>query len=187
MLETTDVLVLLSGIAQMVAFDGDGGAKVIAMLSPGVMRNPPALDATIRVRFQWEAFAKCKIGYLELSRFIEIVSGGGSELLASTLSLIFAGSDRLLGRYPGLHGLDLRHRIAVALLELSAQLGIPDSRGVLLRVMLPQKVLADMVGGSRPKVSMIFAELERSGMIHREGRRIALSVQRLRDFVESSG
>jgi CRP-like cAMP-binding protein len=182
---TSDVQILLSGIAQLVAFGAEARAMVIAVLSPGVLPKPPALAEGIRIHFQWEAFAKCKIGHLELSRFVEIFSNGSSNLLASNLSLLFGGSDRLLGRYPGFHGLDLRHRVAVALLELSAQVGIPDSRGTLLRVMLPQKVLADMVGGSRPKVSLIFTEFERGGMIHREGRRIALSVQRLREFVES--
>jgi CRP-like cAMP-binding protein len=182
---TNDVQILLSGIAQLVAFVADARAMVITMLSPGVLPKPPTLAEAIRVRFQWEAFARCKIGHLELSRFIEIFSNGSANLLAGNLSLLFGGSDRLLGRYAGFHGLDLRHRVAVALLELSTQVGIPDSRGTLLRVMLPQKVLADMVGGSRPKVSVILSELERSGMIHREGRRIALSVQRLREFVES--
>jgi CRP-like cAMP-binding protein len=80
----------------------------------------------------------------------------------------------LLARYPSFLGLSLRPRIAVALLELSREFGVPDTRGILIRIPLSQRQIAGLVGASRPKVGRVLMDLERQNAIARGGRRVTV-------------
>ena len=75
----------------------------------------------------------------------------------------------LMGRYPGFLGLGLRGRVAVALLELSLEFGVQNTRGILIRIALTQRQLADLVGASRAKVGLVLLDLERQQIVIREG------------------
>lgn len=181
-----DVHLLLSGIAQLVSYNALGKSTVIAMISPGLMFKAPMLPRELRHRFVWTAFSRAKVGTLPLERFVSIICAGSPGELANIMSMVFGTAGQLFGRYPGFSRIDLRRRLAMAMLELSIRLGSRDARGSLLRVTLPQRVLGDMIGSSRPKVTAALAEFERQGMIVRENRRIALVEEKLREFVSAT-
>src|SRR5712692_1522285 len=92
-----------------------------------------------------------------------------------------------MGRYPSFLGLGLVERIAVALLELSLEFGVQDSRGVLIRIALTQGQLADLVGASRAKVGQVLLDLERQKIVVREGHQLAVLARRLEALVRSHG
>jgi CRP-like cAMP-binding protein len=99
-------------------------------------------------------------------------------------NLVFGGLDGLLTHYPGFTGLDLRTRVALALLELGASFGALNTRGIVLTITPTQQELADLVGASRPKISIVLSEFVRRRVIYREGRRIALVPSRLEEVAQ---
>ena len=56
-------------------------------------------------------------------------------------------------------------RLADLLLELSQNYGVPDSRGILLRIKLSQSALGNLLGVSREIVNHTFSGLRRRGVI----------------------
>jgi hypothetical protein len=82
-------------------------------------------------------------------------------------------------------GLGLSRRLAIVLLELGAEFGVRDTRGTILGITVSQRMLAEMIGASRPKVSIAMTRLIREGMVLREHRQVVLIVQKLNDFVAS--
>jgi CRP-like cAMP-binding protein len=90
-----------------------------------------------------------------------------------------------MGRYPSFLGLGLVQRVAVALLELSLEFGVQNSRGVLIRITLTQSQLADLVGASRAKVGGVLVDLERRKIAVREGRELVVIARSLEALVRS--
>ena len=73
----------------------------------------------------------------------------------------------------------------MALLELSLEFGVQNSRGVLIRITLTQSQLADLVGASRAKVGRVLLDLERREIVVREGRQLAVVARSLEALVRS--
>jgi CRP/FNR family cyclic AMP-dependent transcriptional regulator len=181
----SDVFILLSGAARLSCIGVKRGRIAIALLSPGIIVKPPAL-AHFDGHFRCDALSSCRIGRVAQNVLVEIVLGArlpGFERLAK---LLFGGVENVLTRYPGFTGLDLRARVAVALLDLGRAFGVQDSRGVLLTIAPTQQDLADLVGASRPKISVVLSELARLGAIDRIGRRIALVPSCLKEIAQGA-
>lgn len=83
--------------------------------------------------------------------FVEILSGFRVPNFDGVAALVFGGLEKLLTHYSGFTGLDLRARVAQALLELGASFGARNTRGIVLTITPAQQELADLVGASRPK------------------------------------
>ena len=79
---------------------------------------------------------------------------------------------RLLQRSSGFLSLDLHDRVAMTLLELSSDFGIKESRGMLLGPSFSHQDIADLAGGSRPRVTEHLAQLEREHLLIRQGRQL---------------
>jgi CRP-like cAMP-binding protein len=181
---SSHVYVLVSGIARLLGIDTSGRRFVVSMISRGLMFNAPRLRPEIDQRFIWDALSRSRVGWIGIDRFIAIVSSGNSDDLSGVLGQLFGRCTGLFGRYPGFLSLDLRQRVAAALLELGEEIGTRDSRGYLLRVPVPARVLGEMTGASRPKVSTVLTEFERKGMIVRDQRRIVILADKLAGFLK---
>jgi CRP-like cAMP-binding protein len=64
----------------------------------------------------------------------------------------------------------LEERVALVLLELSYDFGMPDALGTRLTVKARQKDLAELLGASRSRVSEDLMEFEHRGFIVRKNR-----------------
>jgi hypothetical protein len=95
----------------------------------------------------------------------------------------FNGSGRMFARYPAFVGLGLSRRLALVLLELAAEFGVRDTRGTIMGITLSHQMLGEMIGASRPKVSVAMSSFVREGMVLRENRQVVLKVQKLNAFV----
>jgi CRP/FNR family cyclic AMP-dependent transcriptional regulator len=179
--QVSDVFVLLSGAARFSCVGVKRGRFVIAILAPGVIPKPPVL-AHFNCQFRCEALRHSRVARLPRDSFIEIVLGFRAAYFDRVSSLVFGGLDTLLTRYPGFTGLDLRSRVAHALLELGASFGAQNTRGIVLTITPTQQELADLVGASRPKISIVLSEFIRRRAIYREGRRIAIVPSRLEEI-----
>ena len=69
----------------------------------------------------------------------------------------------------------LRDRVVHELEILAHDFGQPDPRGVLIDLPLTQADLAELVVGSRAKVSRCVADLRRAGKLEVSGRRLILT------------
>src|SRR5207245_6914156 len=88
----------------------------------------------------------------------------------------------MLQRYTNFVGLTVRERLAGALLELAAKFGAEDARGVFLTLKLTHADLAELVGASRQRTTEHLIEFESDHMIIRDGRRLIIVPERLRDL-----
>jgi CRP-like cAMP-binding protein len=75
--------------------------------------------------------------------------------------------------------LDVRDRLLTAFAELGSKFGAPDERGFLLNIPLTHQDLADLVGATRPMITLQLRDLERKGAIIRERRQLILVPHRL--------
>ncbi len=81
---------------------------------------------------------------------------------------------------------DVRSRLALLLLELEKDFGKREAEQRVLDLPLTQSELASLVGASRQSVNAALGELQRDGLISREGRRLRLvEPERLRALGEA--
>jgi CRP/FNR family transcriptional regulator, cyclic AMP receptor protein len=180
-----DTHILLSGTAE-ISHLNDHHSRVVAILSPDVMFRVPLMPRGIDHNFRWTALNDCRVAELSTTRFINIALGIRPDVYARLADTRNGRWGYLLGRYPSFLGLDLRQRVAVALLELALEFGVQDIRGVLLRITLTQRQLADLVGASRAKVGQVLADLQRRKIVIREGRQFAVVMRSLETLVKSA-
>ncbi|MBV8774580.1 MAG: Crp/Fnr family transcriptional regulator [Deltaproteobacteria bacterium] len=179
----SDLFILLSGAARFSCIGVKRGRIAIAVVAPGVIPKPPVL-AHFNCQFRCEALRHSRIAKLPRESFVEVLLGVRSPNFDRVATLVFGGLDKMLTRYPGFTGLDLRSRVAQALLELGASFGARNSRGIVLTITPTQQELADLVGASRPKISIVLSEFIRRRAIYREGRRIAIVPSRLEEMAQ---
>jgi CRP/FNR family transcriptional regulator len=80
----------------------------------------------------------------------------------------------------------VRSRLALLLLELEKDFGKREAEQRVLDLPLTQSELASLVGASRQSVNAALGELQRDGLISREGRRLRLvEPERLRALGEA--
>ena len=73
----------------------------------------------------------------------------------------------------------LEERIAVALLGLADKFGLPDSHGVIINAPLGHRDIAELVSGSRPKVTVCLGRFAKEGALVQESRRLIVVPARL--------
>ncbi len=79
-------------------------------------------------------------------------------------------------------GCTLEERVALILLELSENFGVPDGPGVRLTVPATHQGLAELVGASRPRLTEYLAGFEAKRLIKRDGRQLIVRRDRLESF-----
>jgi CRP/FNR family transcriptional regulator, cyclic AMP receptor protein len=170
--------ILLTGIARITCMNARSERVTVAMLAPGPVPEFPA-SPTSRFDFRCEAYNDCRIGSLSWNDL-----NGLTRHSAESATRRFHQNDlhqwyRLLLRNSNFMSLDLHERIGITLLELSADFGIKESRGMLLRVSFSHQDIADLVGASRPRVTEHLAQLEREHVIIRQGRQLIICAAKI--------
>ena len=181
-----DTHILLTGAAELCHMDGTR-SRVIAILSPGVIFRMPQMAWGIEHTFRWTALNDCRVSQLTTNSFIRISLGVLSADFMKVADIENPRWGSFMGRYPSFVGLSLSGRVAVALLELSLEFGVQETRGILIRITLTQRQLADLVGASRAKVGLVLRDFERQKIVVREGHQMAVVVRRLEALVKSKG
>ena len=180
-----DTHILLTGTAELSHVNGSR-PRVVAILSPGVIFRMPLMARGLDHNFQWTALNDCRVSQLTTTNFINISLGirpADFQKVADGANPRWGG---LIGRYPGFLGLGLQSRVAVALLELAFEFGVQNTRGILIRITLTQRQLADLVGASRAKVGQVLLDLERQQIVVREGRQLAVLTRQLEALLKSN-
>jgi CRP-like cAMP-binding protein len=170
--------ILLAGVACITCANSRRQRVTVSLLAPGPIPEFPALPSS-QYRFQCDAYGACRVGAISWERFNEINSGVAQRAMRTFHQNNLKHWYRLLLRGSNFLSLDLHERLGIALLDLCADFGIEDSRGVLLRVSFSHKDLANLVGASRPRVTEQLARLEQERMVIRQGRQLVVRVGQL--------
>jgi hypothetical protein len=179
--EREDAHILLSGSVAWTCVDArQRRRKLLKLIPPGMLPMLPGGNRQIDPDLRYLAFTNCKVGQVELEAFFRITLGQQASAYERLLDIQLRHWTALLPRWSkSVVGLGTRGRLQLALLELCADFGIPDSRGLLLSVSPGHDDLADLIGASRSKVTQALGDLERRGMIVRLGRRMAVRPDRI--------
>src|SRR6202158_6284420 len=160
--------VLLSGVARITCRNRKGDRTLVIMVAPGMIPGFPPPVSGIMYNFRCEAVTECQIGAVALGAFIEIALGIASADFKRMAASYSGRWDLVQLRCANFMSCTLEERVALILLELADNFGVPDRLGVRLTVPARHKDLAELVGASRPRVTEYLALLERDHMIIRE-------------------
>ena len=177
------VYVLLSGVAKL-CFLNRGEKVLVGLVGPGEVFGVSSLLPNATRPFRCEAFSDCVVGVGRPSTFVGLMLGVPLERFSRTLEVTVGRWWSMLQRYTNFVGLTVRERLAGALLELAAKFGANDARGVLLTLKLTHADLAELVGASRQRTTEQLIEFEHQQMIIRDGRRLIIVPDRLRDVAD---
>jgi CRP-like cAMP-binding protein len=152
------------------------------ILAPGQISGLCDLTPEGPRLMRYGAITDSVIGRIEPRSFVDTLFGvplRSFQLMAKfVLGNWWAGS---VARHSAVGRLPLLPRLSRTLLAIGAKFGVEDSRGMLLNLPLTQKDLADLIGSSRPQVSLQLAKLSGCGALIRDGRRLILVKPRLEE------
>jgi CRP-like cAMP-binding protein len=178
--------VLLSGVARITCRNRKSDHALLMLIAPGLIPSLPPAVSGISYNFRCEAVTECQIGAVALETFIEIALGIASADF-KRMAASYAGRwDLVQLRCANFVSCTLEERVVLTLLELSENFGVPDRQGVRLTVPARHTDIAELVGGSRPRVSEQLAVLERERLIVRDGRHLIVKRERLERFLAQS-
>src|SRR6202041_3314545 len=80
----------------------------------------------------------------------------------------------------------LEERLALILLELAENFGLPDPKGIRLTLPAPQRDLAELVGASRPRITEHLIMFERKHLISRNRRQLVVNRDRVEAFLSQA-
>jgi len=176
--------ILLSGVARITCDNRKGRRTMVILLSPGLIPAFPTAVTGITYNFRCEAVTSCRVGTIGLNSFVKICLGIRSAAFTQMAASFLGRWDRVHLRRSNLIGCTLEERLALILLDLSENFGVPNHRGgVQVTVPVRHGDLADLVGASRPRVTEHLLEFTQKHLISRQNRRLVVDHKRLKGFL----
>jgi CRP-like cAMP-binding protein len=179
--------ILLSGVARITSDNRNGQRTMVIMVAPGLIPAFPRPVAGITYNFRCEAVTICQIGTIGLSSFIRICLGIGPAGFKQLAASFFERWDRVHLRRTNLIGCTLKERLALTLLDLSENFGVPNRPGGMrLSVSVRHRDLAELVGASRPRVTEHMLEFTRKQLISVQNRHLVVDREGLKGFLKAA-
>jgi CRP-like cAMP-binding protein len=177
--------IMLSGVARLTVINRKDERVLLEVLGPGDVICIPTLLPDVRHSLECEAFTECQIGVLSAQALVETADLQYDSFLLA-LRLTMGRWWALLVRQSRFVDQTLEERIAVALLDLADKFGLPDTRGTIINMRFGHRNIAELVSGSRPKVSVCLKRFAREGALIQEGRRIIVVREKLSEILNRS-
>lgn len=149
----------------------DGRQLTLALLGPGEMFGELEVIEESPRDTSAEAVEDTFVCALPRPEFESLLTRR-PDLARRLTKLIGFRLKRIESRIEDLIFRDVPVRLARLLLQLSNDLGVADSRGVLIRVKLTHQELANLIGSTRETVTTMLGDFKRSGLIAFAERRI---------------
>jgi CRP-like cAMP-binding protein len=163
--------IMVSGVARLTSVNRKKERVLLEVLGPGDVVCIPTLLPDLRHSLECEAFTECRIGVLSAQDLVEVVGLRYDRFLLA-LRLTMGRWWSLLVRQSRFVNQTLEERIAVALLDLADKFGLPDTRGILINMRFGHRNIAELVSGSRPKVSVCLKRFGEEGALIQQRQRI---------------
>jgi CRP/FNR family transcriptional regulator, cyclic AMP receptor protein len=182
---TTDsAYILLSGVARITCINRKGRRMTAIILSPGLIPAFPAAVEGITYHFRCEAVTSCQVGAIGLNSFTKICLGIGSAAFKRMAASFLGRWDRVHLRCSNLMGCTLEERLALVLLDLIENFGVPDDGGGMrLTIPVRHNDLAELVGATRPRVSEHLRDFARKHLISIQNERLVLDPKGLKSYL----
>ena len=179
--------ILLSGVARITCDNRKARRTLVIMVSPGLIPAFPTPVRGITYNFRCEAVTNCEVGAIAMNTFVKICLGISSTAFKQMSSSFLGRWDRVHLRSSNIVGCSLEERLALTLLDLSENFGVPDNHGGMrLTVPLRHGDLAEMVGASRSRVTeQVIAFIEKR-LISRQDRHFVVDHEALQDLLNES-
>ena len=175
--------ILLSGVARITCRNRKGARTLVIMVAPGMIPGFPPPVPGISYNFRCEAVTVCRVGTIELESLVEISLGVASSDFKRMAESYLGRWDLVQLRCANFMSCTLEERLALILLELSENFGIPDPKGIRLTLPARHRDIAELVGASRPRVTEYLTSFERKHLIVRDGRQLIIRRDRLESFL----
>jgi CRP-like cAMP-binding protein len=176
--------ILLSGVARITCDKRKGQRTMVIILSPGLIPSFPAAVAGITYNFRCEAVSSCQVGTIDMSDFMHICLGIESAAFQHMAAGFLGRWDRVHLRCSNLIGSTLEERLALVLLDLSENFGVPNPNGgKRLTLLVRHGELAELVGASRPRVTDHLLDFTRRHLISRQNQRLVVDEIGLKGFL----
>ncbi len=179
----TSAYILLAGVARITCRNRKGQRTLVIMVAPGMVPGFPPPVPGISYNFRCEAVTICRIGTIDLESFVEISLGIASADFKRMAESYLGRWDLVQLRCANFMGCTLEERLALILLELSENFGIPDPKGIRLTLPARHRDLAELVGASRPRITEHLITFERKHLISRNSRQLVVNRERLENFL----
>jgi CRP-like cAMP-binding protein len=175
----TRVWWVLDGVAKVLVPGAHGRRVLVGLAKPGAVLGSHLAVGGRRIDAA-EALTPMRVAEVSLPAFKEITAALPTEVVLGMMRGTLDHLSRTFRRTLRLLTLDLRGKVALALLDLADGFGVPDADGRLLPVDVTHGDLAELTGVSRARVTKVLAELDRHGVIVRRGRHLVVDVGALR-------
>ena len=175
--------ILLAGVARITCRNRKGQRTLVIMLAPGMVPGFPPPVPGISYNFRCEAVTSCRVGTIELERFVEISLGVASADFKRMAASYMGRWDLVQLRCANFMSCTLEERLALILLELAENFGVPDPKGVRLTLPARHRDLAELVGASRPRITEHLIQFEQRHLISRHGRQLVVNRERVEGFL----
>src|SRR5271169_5633357 len=175
--------ILLAGVARITCRNRKGQRTAVIMVGPGLIPCFPPPVAGISYDFRCEAVVPCQIGTVELEALIEISLEIASADFKRMATSYLGGWGLVQLRCANFMSCTLEERLALLLLELSENFGVPDGKEIRLTVPARHRNLAELTGASRSRITEQLAAFERNNLISRNGRQVVVRRDRLESLL----
>jgi len=175
--------ILLAGVARITCRNRKGARTLVIMVAPGMVPGFPPPVPGISYNFRCEAVTVCRIGTIELEALVEISLGVASADFKRMAESYLGRWDLVQLRCANFMSCTLEERLALILLELAENFGIPDPKGIRLTLPARHRDLAELVGASRPRITEHLITFERKHLISRNSRQLVVNRDRLESFL----
>ncbi len=176
---SSSLYILLRGVAKLSGLNKADQLVLMALIPPGETFGISAVLPETVHKFQCDAFTDCVVARIEPQQFVEIMLGAALSDFQMVMGMLISPLQELLTRYSMMLRLAVKDRLLTAFAELGSKFGTRHERGTLLNMPLTHQDLADLVGATRPIITLQLKDLERDGAIIRERRRLVLVPHRL--------
>ena len=178
--------ILLAGVARITCRNRKGQRTLVIMVAPGMIPGFPPPVPGISYNFRCEAVTLCRIGTIELEALVEISLGIASVDFKRMAESYLGRWDLVQLRCANFMSCSLEERLALILLELSENFGIPDPKGIRLTLPTRHRDIAELVGASRPRITEQLISFEKKHLISRNSRTLVVNRERLEGFLSQA-
>ncbi len=178
--------ILLRGVARITCRNRKGQRRLVTMVAPGLIPGFPPPVPGISYNFRCEAVTVCRTGTVDLGSFVKISLGVASADFKRLAASYMGRWDLVQLRCANFMSCTLEERLALILLELSENFGVPDGKAVRLTLPARHQDLAELVGATRPRITEYLSLLERKNLILRDKRRLIVYRDQLQSFLEQT-
>jgi CRP-like cAMP-binding protein len=175
--------ILLAGVARITCRNRKGQRTLVIMVAPGMVPGFPPPVVGFSYNFRCEAVTPCRIGTIELESLIEISLGIAVADFKRMAESYLGRWDLVQLRCANFMSCTLDERLALILLELSENFGVPDGKAMRLTLPTRHRDLAELVGASRSRITEHLSSFERKNLISRNGRQLVVNRDRLESFL----